>query len=376
MKKLSVIIVLLLGVAATWFLVKPSTNIDNLQNAGTNSTGDSSVNTDPSNGLQNAKVADDGSGMTETGSGDQGVIDMEDRPATEIYKSAEEAFKAVKDGSSRYDDIILEQFTQLGPECTWCDGFYKTVRDSLISDTTLSADQKSYFAEIMAISGRVENVSSLIDMIEKAPNEDQKQIFSDALEMTVGKDDVVKLLGGKLSSIKDDVTKESVVAAIANQGSQLAIDTLYKFTVDSKNPDGFYSAGTGLGEVIPSEDAFPLLKQIALKKDDYSHLAVKSLLNAGPDGVKAVFEMLASSNDPDADRKILKDAIDHINYDEDTEKFLQDAAANSKNPALAELAKSSLESFKNTELDEESTDVGAEENPVTGKNSSSMNDVQ
>jgi len=372
MKKLTIIILLLAGVAATWFLVKPSTQTENSQTAGvsTSSSGDSSTHTSTGNMSEN----DESSGMIDAESGDQGVVDIEDRPATEIYKSADEALKAVKEGSSRYDDIILEQFTELGPECSWCDTFYKNLKDGLATDTSLSPDQKSYFAEILAISGRVDNVSTLLDLAEKATSEEQKQLFTDALEMTIGKDDVVKFLGGKLTGVNDEMTKESVVAAIANQGSVLAIDTLYKYTVDSKNPDGFYSAGTGLGEVIPSEDAFPLLKQIAQKKDDYSNLAVKALLNAGPDGVKTVFEMLDSSKDGEADKKILKDAIDHINYDEDTEKLLEQTVANSKNPVLVELAKSALESFKNSEVDEESVDAEAMEDSTIGKNSSSIND--
>ena len=125
--------------------------------------------------------------------------------------------------------------------------------------------------------------------------------------------------------------------------------------------------------MIPDEEAFPALKQIVEKRDDYSNLGVKALLNSGVEGVKAVFDTLGSSSNPEQDQKILKDAIDHINYDEDTEKFLKDIGEKSKNPALAALAKTTLESFAkeattdDATVDTDQADAPAEED-ATGDN--------
>lgn len=310
-----------------------------------------------SNGGQSADVFQ---GVQEEGDSadDESSNSLQDRPATEVYRNADEALAAVKGGAGNYDDIVLEQFTDLGPDCNWCDQFYKSVKD-LMNNADTPPDQKSYYAELLAISGRVDNVSTLVDSIENGQAGQDPQIMMEALELTVGKDDVVNYLGGKLGSSQNTALKESIVAAISNQGSPLAINTLYKNAVETSNPDGYYSEGTGLGEVIPDESSFGVLKEIINKKDDYSHLAVKSLLNAGSEGLKSLFDTLSTSTNVEQDRKILKDAVDHINFDEDSEKFLKDIAQKSQNPALVELANATLQSFAQ---DADTTeDVGAEE---------------
>jgi hypothetical protein len=63
-------------------------------------------------------------------------------------------------------------------------------------------------------------------------------LYLDALKMTIGGDDVVKLLSNNLNAENSDV-KESVIAAITNQGSQFAIDTFYQHTRDSDVEDGY-----------------------------------------------------------------------------------------------------------------------------------------
>ena len=91
----------------------------------------------------------------------------------------------------------------------------------------------------------------------------------------------------------------------------------------------------------------PYLQQIMNKRDPYSHLAVKALLNGGLPGLKIVLDSLNGSKDPDFDRKMLKDAKDHVSYDEETEaylkKYLESAPQNS---AGAEFAKATLDDFK------------------------------
>ena len=94
---------------------------------------------------------------------------------------------------SKENDLILDQFTEPGQNCTWCNDFYGQLRDLIFSPDT-KADQKSYFAEILAISGRVENVKTLVDAITSAKSQDEADSFAEALELTIGKDDVVKIL--------------------------------------------------------------------------------------------------------------------------------------------------------------------------------------
>lgn len=272
-------------------------------------------------------------------------------PAPEAYTSAEQALDAIRGGAETYDDLVLEQFVELGDECVWCDKFYSEVK-TMMTAPDATEDQRSYYAEVLAISGRKDNVESLVTAIENADNEDNADLYMEALEVTMGKDDTVEYLGTKLKT-DNDLLQESVLAALTNHGSRLAVDTLYKQTLESGDPDGYYSLGIGLGEVIPDEESMPRLTELVNKRDQYSHLAVKSLLNAGPDGLRLVLDALENSSDADFDRQMLEDAVDHVSFEDETEELLKKALKDSKNPVVVEFAKTSLEDFEFEEEVEE-----------------------
>lgn len=269
--------------------------------------------------------------------------DGEAKPASQVYANAEAALKAVQAGARDYDDMILEQFTLPGEDCTWCPEFYKSVKD-LLGDQATPSDQRSYFAEILAVSGKTDNISVLIEGIKNAPSKEIADTYAEALELTAGRDDVVKLVGENLAST-NEALREASVAAVTNQGSRLAAELLYKNTVERGDPDGYYSLGIGLGEFVPTEETIPYIQELALKRDQYSHLAVKSLVNAGQQGLQVVFDIIGNSTDIEADRQLLKDSIDHVNYDEETEAFLMKIIDTSKQPLVVEYAKSILEDF-------------------------------
>ena len=189
--------------------------------------------------------------------------DGETKPAAQVYSNADDALKAVLAGAKDYDDLVLEQFTLPGEDCTWCPQFYKSVKD-LLADQTITADQRSYYSEILAVSGSVDNLSTLVDGIKNAPSKEAADSFAEALELTIGKDDVVQFLSEHLSSTNETL-REASVAAVTNQGSRLAAETLYKNTVERGDPDGYYSIGSGLGELVPDEETLPYLQELALK---------------------------------------------------------------------------------------------------------------
>lgn len=275
---------------------------------------------------------------------EDGIVDSSDRPATELYSSAAEALEAIRKGAKSYDDIVLEQFVNPGKACSWCDELYSSVR-SLVSSTAATPDERSYYAELLAISGRPENIEELIKNIESASSTEDGDLYTEALEIAVGDDTLVNFLNDKLTSTDNKNLKENIVAAISNQGSARTVEALYDFTKSQNNPDGFYSEGTGLGELIPEEGAFPALKDIVAKRDEYSHLGVKALLNGGLEGVRAVNDLLSSSNATDKDKELLKNAADHVSFDEETEQYFKDVVVPSSNPALSEWGKEVLASF-------------------------------
>jgi hypothetical protein len=279
-----------------------------------------------------------------------GSVTYDSRPASQVYASADEAFDAIIAGAKDYDDLILERFTQPGPDCTWCDDLYAKVTEKLLAaDST--EDEKAYLGELLAISGRVENVQTLIQAVQDAGETDNADIFAESLELTIGGDDVVELLKQYLQS-PNELLQESVVAAVTNQGSKLAAETLYQHTIEKADPDGYYSLGIGLGEFIPDEEALPFLSELVKKRDEYSHLAVKSLLNQGADGLKYVLEELSTSPNPDGDRKMLQDAVDHITYDDETMGLLKRCRDSNSSALAKEFCGQTL-----TELEQEEADL-------------------
>jgi hypothetical protein len=219
------------------------------------------------------------------------------------------------------------------------------------SDT--KGEQKSYFAEIMAISGRTENIGFLIDSLKNATTQEQKDIFSEALELTAGNDKVTQYLGDQLGTTAgNQQLKESLLAALTNQSTRVAAEIIVKATAEGNDPDGFYSLGIGLGEFVPDDESLPYLQELAQKRDQYSHLAVKALINGGLPGLRRAFDVLTNSKDAAKDQELLKDAADHVTYDEDTEQYLQQVVETSKQPFLVDFAKKVLEDFKGTGEDE------------------------
>ena len=345
MKKALPVLIVVIVAVGLWFAV--SSRIENesapapAPAKGQEAAGDKT--TQPS--AQNENGGDTGDVAIE---GDEEEIEdpgaVDDRSAAERYQTADEALKAVKDGAADYNDLILDQFTEPGDNCTWCPAFYSSLRDLIHSPET-KTDQRSYFAEILAISGRLDNVKTLVEAIGSAKNQEDADLYAEALELTVGKDDVVKYLGEQLNQ-QNDTLKEASVAAITNQGTKLAVEELYNHTLEKGDPDGYYSMGIGLGEVVPDEQAQPYLQELAMKQDAYSHLAVKALLNAGLDGVKMVMDVVSSAKNTEQVNDLLKGAKDHVSYDEEVVGYLKQVAESGKSPNAVKFAKDVLSDFE------------------------------
>jgi hypothetical protein len=357
-KTLPIILGVVVVCGALFYFITSSTTLPTQQQ--TSQTENANQNSAIKEGMiRDASQGGSTDGTTVGAAGDsEGVEDPLYRPATEIYKNAEEALRAIKNGSVDYDDRILEQFTEIPEPCTWCGELYAQVKALMLAPES-TKEQKSYFAEILAISGKIENVTALVDAIKAAPNQETQAALTEALELTVGNDDITRFLGEQLPSAGEEL-KESLVAAVTNQGSRLAAETLYKATLEKGDASGFYASGIGLGELVPNEAAMPFLQELVVKNDQYSHLAVKSLLNSGLDGFKLA---MSSINNP-VDDKIFKDAIDHVVIDDETKEYLEQYVQNEKNPVKLKFAQDALELAKG-DGSEEALDVEAPEGTET-----------
>lgn len=254
---------------------------------------------------------------------DDDFFDEDIRPATEIYKTADEAFQSILRGVDDYDDIVIEQFAELDDSCTWCKSLYKQVSDRMLETDDLN--EKAYLAEILSITGKKDNIDTLLLAYNTSDNPDHQESYLEALEYTVGDEDLVQYLAEKVNT-DDNNLKTSVLAAISNHGSPMAIETIYNETINSNDPEGFYDLGIGLGEIIPDAESLPVLEKLAKQNDQYSHLSVKALLNYGDQGLERVFALLEAAPDDNTAKLLLRDqeeALDHVSFDENTEAIVK-----------------------------------------------------
>jgi len=343
MKKLIIVLIVVAAGAALWFLSN-SSNKSQMATDGPSqqSAADNSQQQLPAKIDTNSNPTDLSKNNTEDSEEDD--LEEDIRPAGQVYSSAQEAFEALKKGAKTYDDIALERFADIDQSCSWCPELFNTVRQELLTPGN-SEDEKSYFAEVLAISGSPENISFLVDSFKNSADQDFKDVLAEALEVAVGNDQVVDYLGSQLDTT-DESLKESLIAALTNHGSKKAIDILYLETIKQGKPDGYYSLGIGLGEVIPDEESVPYLVDLAKKRDDYSHLAVKALLNSGIEGLKIVMDIVGSSQDTSSNGKLLQDALDHVPFEDDTEQYLKKLISTSNNSSVKEFAQEILDDFK------------------------------
>lgn len=332
-KKLGVLIVLVVLAIGVFFMTQSKE-----QNAGTKTAQNNSSQDSSDYNSDQTKPSSTYSPLSEQEEDEyEDIFDEEIRPATELYSNATDAFNAVVKAATDYDDIVLEQFAELDDSCSWCPEFYKSISEELLSASS-SQNDKSYYAELLAITGKTDNVKTLVDAYKGSENKDDQELYIEALELSAGSDDLVEYFGEQLDT-EDQVLKESVIAGITNHGSKKSVEMLYNETLKSGDSDGFYNLGIGVGEIIPEKEAFPFLIEKAKTADQYSHLAVKALLNDGDEGLKEVFSILESNNDSNTNQKLLVDAIDHVSFDEETESYIDGIISNSSNSDVVKFAK-------------------------------------
>ena len=342
-KLLPFAIILLAALGIGYNLINKGSGSPIASSGASNSTNNTSGVTSNSNPVQ--VPSDDDITLEGTDGADARTEDI--KPAAIAYSNAADALAAIKKGAIDYDDLILEQFTNPGEDCAFCTELYSQIKD-LLSDPSGKNEEKAFFAEILAISGRTENVKTLVEGFKQTTSTDQKEIFASALELVSGKDDVVKYLGTELSTSDNPDLKESVVAALTNQGSTLAFETLYQHVVDTKNAEGYSSMGIGVSEMMLGEEALPSAQQKAQKRDEYAPLVVKAMLNSGLPGLRLVMDLLSTSNNVEADRRLIKDAVEHVGYDEQIEKYLQEIEKSSA-PLAKEFAQQILQDYAQQE---------------------------
>jgi hypothetical protein len=290
----------------------------------------------------------------EAGSTSEGTTEIQDdfKPASQKYNNAAQALEAVRKAAVDYDDILIDEFSNL-KECDWCEEFYGEL-SKILNDQALGIDERAYYAEIMAVSGNLENIKTLVSSLESATQTEDKEMFGEALEMAMGGDDMVDYLAAYLTS-ENSTLRESVVSALSNQGTRLAAETLYNDLINGGGAThDYYAQGTGIAEMVPDETTIPYLHDLLIQRAPKSDAVVKALINSGIDGLTAVFDALSTEKDNAKGKEYLKNAIDHVITDEQVVDFLTKASQNQSYPEfLKEFASDALKEAQTDDLDEE-----------------------
>lgn len=204
----------------------------------------------------------------------------------------------------------------------------------------LPANVRWFLANALAQSGTSHNQSLVVDQMKAAANNpnanESPSTFAQALQEAPLTGETVDQVSVDLAS-ENPYVREAAVSILTKQGTVEAAQKLYDHTVERGDPDGYYRDGMGIAAMHPQAETLPYLEQLIEQRDQYSHLAVKALLNYGREGLDKVIEMIATSKDIPGDSKLLHNASDHIANDPNT-LALMNSLSSSPNKALRNLA--------------------------------------
>lgn len=259
-------------------------------------------------------------------------------------ESAHSAVEVLRAGAQTGDKALLTEIAGLPKNCPGCAAFFSQVRDTYSRDG-LTTDERIYLSSALAASGRAENQEFLYDQFRRAAADPTVALVPPAtLARQLERNqqggplagDVVDQVANDLQS-ENPYIRDAAISLLTRQHSLQAAQSLYEYTVNSSDRDGFYRQGMGLGLMTPEPDAFPYLDDLVRKQDQYSHLALKALLNAGSEGISRAVSILQDLQSPDPNRTLIQGAVDHIPMYGPSLALMR-SLQGSSNPTVAELA--------------------------------------
>lgn len=240
-------------------------------------------------------------------------------PSASVDQVSQQAIALLKQAAQTNDREIYKQIASLPKGCRGCSEFFEQTR-SVFADKALNYDQRLFLAGALAASGDSANQSFLVGEIRKAANDPASaELSAAALARQLERqqqggpisDDVIDDLSNDLGE-ENPYLRDAALSILTRQGSLEAAQALYNYTLENQDRDGFYRQGMGLGHIKPSQEAFPFLRDLVRRRDQFSHLAVKALLNAGQDGISEVISLLGEVDGPKPDKGLLQNAVDHV----------------------------------------------------------------
>jgi hypothetical protein len=230
-------------------------------------------------------------------------------------------------------DPALFQALRVNPHCRGCEQAFETVRARFKTATDVGA--VTVLAQALAQSERAELVAELLARYSSPdlPAEVRTEIAL-ALEQVSGGEEVSRVLApiaagepGAESARNpdgDDELREAVVTGLTGMSDTVAAEALLRYARSVGDGKGGYDGASGLGEFVPNEDAGPLLQRVVVDRSNESPLAVRALLNGGPETTRVLFEAIASIDDEAEQARLLSGAQSHVLIEPDTLNYLRE----------------------------------------------------
>ncbi|MCB0319702.1 MAG: hypothetical protein KDD60_02180 [Bdellovibrionales bacterium] len=276
-------------------------------------------------------------------------------------EAADLAYSILSEEANRGSRDLINQMRKKvaagEPLPKWQNEFLKRA-SSAMTDLSLSRDLRADAARALAASGTSSSISALIDSAESfndASAGRDATPFNQALKDAQLSDESVSLIGDKLNSsreeqnggepeeVLDDSLTEAMISALTRDGSLAAAEAIYEHMQNSEHAEDYYQIGIGLASMTPQPDAIPFLQDLMEQKNEFSHLALKSILNSGEAGLDQVFAFLETA-DPRADYELLHNAVDHVKFPpgkswESVQSYLEKKRNSASSPLVAEFAR-------------------------------------
>jgi hypothetical protein len=213
--------------------------------------------------------------------------------AARIYSTAEQALPFVEEFLSTGLTETLAEFTGIQGDCSWCAELFQQLGD-MIADTSTPEEERFRAAMLLSGTARVEAAEVLIEKAEQDPTFGVRTVLFESLARVPPTPEIIALYNQKLQDNDAEKIREALVAALGFGRSLEAAQALYRDITLHNDTDGFARDRIGLAYFNADANALPYIRSLVEKRDEFSPLAFRSLLNSGEEGLRTALDVLAS----------------------------------------------------------------------------------
>jgi hypothetical protein len=231
--------------------------------------------------------------------------------AARIYSTAEQALPFVEEFLSTGLTETLAEFTGIQGDCSWCAELFQQLGD-MIADTSTPEEERFRAAMLLSGTARVEAAEVLIEKAEQDPTFGVRTVLFESLARVPPTPEIIALYNQKLQDNDAEKIREALVAALGFGRSLEAAQALYRDITLHNDTDGFARDRIGLAYFNADASALPYIRSLVDKRDEFSALAFRSLLNSGEQGMQIALEILEANPNDSFFAEIVQDAPKYV----------------------------------------------------------------